>query len=152
MGDLGTFLYVNLHNVSFFQNSVRSWQMRYHIEALHCGSSFMCSSGTFDGCHGNDSQELIKNREKMLVFVICMIFKCDLSPINISKGISLFVKNFLALFLINSWQFYMIKIFWVWSTVLWKLQYCKCGVYPQYGLKWVILSDQRQIMANIVSY
>ena len=73
----------------------------------------MCSSGTFNGCHGNDSQELIKNREKMLVFVICVIFKCDLSPIKISKGISLFIKNFLGLFLINSWQFYMIKIFWV---------------------------------------
>ena len=73
----------------------------------------MCSSGTFNGCHGNDSQELIKNREKMLVFVICVIFKCDLSPINISEGISLFIKNFLVLFLINSWQFYMIKILWV---------------------------------------
>ena len=73
----------------------------------------MCSSGTFNGCHGNDSQELIKNREKMVIFVICVMFKCDLSPSNISKGISLFIKNFLALFLINSWQFYMIKISWV---------------------------------------
>ena len=73
----------------------------------------MCSFGTFNGCHGNDSQELIKNREKMLVFVICVIFKCDLCPINISKGISSFIKNFLALSLINSWQFYMIEIFWV---------------------------------------
>ena len=73
----------------------------------------MYSFGTFNGCHSNDSQELIKNREKMLIFVICVIFKCDLSPLNISKGISLFIKNFLALFLINSWQFYMIKIFWV---------------------------------------
>ena len=87
--------------------------MRYQIEALHSGSSFMCSVGTFNGCHGNNSQELIKNREKMLIFVICVIFKCDLSPINTSKGISLFIKNFLALFLINSWQLYMIKIFWV---------------------------------------
>ena len=73
----------------------------------------MCSFGTFSGCHGNDSQELIKNREKMLIFVICVIFKCNLSPINISKGISLFIKNFLALLLINSCQFDMIKIFWV---------------------------------------
>ena len=73
----------------------------------------MYSFGTFTGCHGNDSQEFIKNREKMLIFVICVIFKCDLSSINISKGISLVIKNFLALFLINSWQFYMIKIFWV---------------------------------------
>ena len=151
MGDLGTFLYVNLHNVSFFQNSVRSWQMRYQIKALHCGSSFMYNFGTFNGCHGNDSQELIKNREKMLIFVIFVIFKCDLSPINISKGISLFIKNFLALFLINSWQFYMIKIFWVWSTVLWKCWYHRCEVYPQNCLKWVILSDQCQIMANVVS-
>ena len=54
-----------------------------------------------------------KTEKKMLIFVIFVIFKCDLSPINISKGISLFIKNFLALFLINSWQFYMIKIFWV---------------------------------------
>ena len=53
----------------------RSWQMRYQIEALHCGSLFMCSFGTFNGCHGNGSQELIKNREKMLFFVICGIFK-----------------------------------------------------------------------------
>ena len=73
----------------------------------------MYSFGTFNGCHGKDSQELIKNREKMLIFVICVIFKCDLSRSNISKGISLFIKNFLALFLINSWQFYMIEIFWV---------------------------------------
>ena len=61
----------------------------------------MYSFGTFNGCHGNDSQELIKNREKMLIFVICVIFKYDLPPINISKGISLFIKNFLALILIN---------------------------------------------------
>ena len=87
--------------------------MRYQIEALHCGSSLMCSIGTFNGCYGNDSQELIKNREKMLIFVVCVIFKCDLSPINISKCISLFTKNFFALFLINPWQFYMIEIFWV---------------------------------------
>ena len=73
----------------------------------------MCSFGTFNGCHGNKSQEIIKNREKMLIFVLCVIFKCDLYPINISKGISLFIKNFLALFLVNLWQFYMIKIFWV---------------------------------------
>ena len=73
----------------------------------------MYSFGTFNGCHGNDSQELFKNREKMLIFVICLIFKCDLSPINTSKGISLFIKNFLAFFLINSWQFHMIKIFWL---------------------------------------
>ena len=73
----------------------------------------MYSFGTFNRCHGNYSQELVKNREKMLIFVICVIFKCDLSPINISKGISLFIKNYLAMFLINSWQFYMIKIFWV---------------------------------------
>ena len=87
--------------------------MRYQIEALHGGSSLMCSIGTFNGCYGNDSQELIKNREKMLIFVVCVIFKCDLSPINISKGISLFTKNFFALFLINPWQFYMIEIFCV---------------------------------------
>ena len=67
--------------------------MRYQTEALHCG--------------------IIKNREKMLISVMFVIFKCDLSPINISKGISLFIKDFLALFLINSWQFYMIKIVWV---------------------------------------
>ena len=73
----------------------------------------MYSFGTCNGFHGNDSQELIKNREKMLIFVICVISKCDLSPLNMAEGISLFIKNFLALFLINSWQFYMIKIFWV---------------------------------------
>ena len=31
LGDFGTFLYVNLHNVSFFQTNVRSWQVRYQV-------------------------------------------------------------------------------------------------------------------------
>ena len=48
----------------------------------------------------------------MLIFVICVIFKCHFPPINTSKGISLFFKNFLPPFLINSWQFHMTKIFW----------------------------------------
>ena len=73
----------------------------------------MGSFGTLHGCHGNGSQELIKNRGKMLIFVICVIFKCNLFPINISKGIGLFSKNLLALFLINLWQFYLIKLLWV---------------------------------------
>ena len=40
------------------------------------------------------------------------LIKCDLPPINIPQGISMVVKNFLCLFLINSCQFYMIRIFW----------------------------------------
>ena len=44
----------------------------------------MCSIGNFNGCHGNGSQ--ITNREKMLIFVFCVIFKCNLFPINISKS------------------------------------------------------------------
>ena len=58
LGDFGTFLYVNLHNVSHNQISVRSWQIWYHIEALNRGSSFMCRFGGFSGCHGNRSHEL----------------------------------------------------------------------------------------------
>ena len=69
LGDFGTFLYVNLHNVSHYQISVRSWQIWYHhIEALNRGSSFMCRFGGFSGCHGNGSHELSKNRGKMGIF------------------------------------------------------------------------------------
>ena len=49
----------------------------------------------------------------MLIFVICVIFKCDLSPNNTSKGIKMSTKNFLALFLINSCQFHLTETFWV---------------------------------------
>ena len=62
------FLYVNLHNVSHYQISVRSWQIWYHIEALNRGSSLMCRFGGFSGCHGNGSHELSKNRGKMGIF------------------------------------------------------------------------------------
>ena len=68
LGDFGTFLYANLHNVSFFQISLRSWQMWCHIEALNCGSSSMCSFGSFSGCHVNGNQELIKKGEKTDIF------------------------------------------------------------------------------------
>ena len=47
----------------------------------------------------------------MVIFVIFAILKCDLSPINTPQGINMVIKIFLALFLINSCQFYMIKIF-----------------------------------------
>ena len=70
----------------------------------------MCSNSSFSGCHGNGSQKL-KHR-KMVIFVIFIILKCDLPPINTSQGINMVIKIFIALFLINSWQFYMIKIFW----------------------------------------
>ena len=86
----------------------------------------------------------------MVIFVIFAIHKCDLPPINTPQGIMVF-KNFLPFILINSCQFDIIRIFWVWSTVLWKWWYRKCGVYPQNCLKWVILSDQCEIMANVVS-
>ena len=65
LGDFATFLYVNLHNVSYYQISVRSWQIWYHIEALNRGSPFMCRFGGFSGCHGNGSHKLSKNRGKM---------------------------------------------------------------------------------------
>ena len=38
----------------------------------------------------------------MVIFIMCVILKCDLPPINTPQGISMFIKNFLALFLINS--------------------------------------------------
>ena len=61
LGDFGTFLYVNLHNGSLYQISVRPWQIWYQIEAHNRGRSFVCSFGSFSGCHGNGSQELNKN-------------------------------------------------------------------------------------------
>ena len=74
LGDFGTFLYVNLHNVSHYQISVRSWQIWYHSEALNRGSSFMCRFGGFSGCHGNGSHELSKVRGKMDIFCnLCVI-------------------------------------------------------------------------------
>ena len=72
----------------------------------------MCSDGSFSGCHGNGSQKLKKHRGKMVIFVIFVILKCDLPPINTPRSINMVIKIFLALFLINSCQFYMIKIFW----------------------------------------
>ena len=68
LGDFGTFLYVILHNVSLYQISVRPWQIWYQIEAHNRGNSFVCSFGSFSGCHGNRSQELNKNRGKMGIF------------------------------------------------------------------------------------
>ena len=47
-----------------------------------------------------------------------MILKCDLPQINTPQAISMVIKSFLALFVINSCQFHMIKIFWVWSSPL----------------------------------
>ena len=58
---------------------------------------------------GNGSQELIKNRGKMVIFVICVIRKCDLFLINTPQGISMITKIFLPLFLINSCQFHISK-------------------------------------------
>ena len=69
----------------------------------------MCILKIFRGCYGNGRQKLVKNREKMLIFVICVIFKCDLPPINTPQGIGLFSKSFLALVLINSCQLNMTK-------------------------------------------
>ena len=104
LGDFGTFWYVNLHNVSHYQISVRSWQIWYHIEALNRGSSFMCRFGGFSGCHGNGSHKLIKNRGKWAFLVICVLPKCHSPPINLPKGFSMVTKNFPDLFLINSCQ------------------------------------------------
>ena len=77
----------------FFQISVRAWHMWYQIQALNCGSSLMCSVGSFCDCCGNGSQELIKNRGKMVSFLICVKLKCDLPPNNKSKGISMVIKT-----------------------------------------------------------
>ena len=64
LGDYGTFLYAILHNVSLYGISFRSRQIWYQIEALNQTGSFMCSFGSFSGCHGKGSQALNKNREK----------------------------------------------------------------------------------------
>ena len=71
----------------------------------------MCSNGSFSGCHGNGSQKF-KKTEKMVIFVIFVILKCNLPPINTPQSINMVIKIFLALFLTNSCQFYMIEIFW----------------------------------------
>ena len=44
--------------------------MWYQIKALNPGSSFMCIFGNFIGCHGNGSQELIKNRGRVSTIFI----------------------------------------------------------------------------------
>ena len=49
---------------------------------------------------------------KMVIFVIFLILKCNLPPINTPQSINMVIKIFLALFLINSCKFYMIKIVW----------------------------------------
>ena len=71
--------------------------MKYQIKALNLWSSFLCYYGSFSVCHGNSSQRLIKNRE-MFIIVIGVILKCDLPPISTPKGISMVIKNILALF------------------------------------------------------
>ena len=90
----------------------------------------MCSFGSFIGCHGNGSQELIKNKGKMVIFVIYVIHKCNLPPINTPQGISPVIKDFLTLFLINSCQFYLAKIYFCYcyhATVC----VCVCGLYSK---------------------
>ena len=72
----------------------------------------MCSNGSFSGCHGNGSQKLIKNRGKWSFLSFIVIQKCDLPQINTPQGINMVIKIFLSLFLINSCQFYIIKMFW----------------------------------------
>ena len=52
--------------------------MWYHFKALNCGNSFECSFGSFTGCHDNGSKELIKTRGKLVIFLVCVIFKCNL--------------------------------------------------------------------------
>ena len=61
------------------QISVQSWQMWYWIRGPSYGSSFICSFGTFSGCHGDEDHELIKNK-KRIIFLICVIRKGDLPP------------------------------------------------------------------------
>ena len=55
----------------------------------------MCNFGSFSGFYGNGSQRIIKNRGKMVIFVICVILRCDLFPIITPKGISIVIKTFL---------------------------------------------------------
>ena len=40
----------------------------------------------------------IKKRGKMDIFVICVIFKCHLPPVDTPKGFSMVIENFLHLF------------------------------------------------------
>ena len=78
--------------MSAIKISVRLWQMLYQIKAITCGSSFICSCASFSGCHGNRSQEIIKKTgEIIIIFIICVILKCGLSPINTSKDISMLI-------------------------------------------------------------
>ena len=58
------------------------------------------------------AKSLKKTQRKMFIFVIFVILKFDLPPINTPHSINMVIKIFLALFLINSCQFYMIKLFW----------------------------------------
>ena len=87
LGDFGTFVYVNLHNVSHYQISVRSWQIWYHIEALSRGSAFMCRYGGFSGYHGNGSHKLSKNRGKMGIFCNLCVNLVSITPSQYTQGL-----------------------------------------------------------------
>ena len=87
----------------------------------------MCSFGTFNGCHSNRSQELIKNRKKMLIFVICVIFKCDLSPINRPQGIIWLLRNSLLF----SWSIH--------ANVIWS-KYFEVGAQILFVLLGILLT------------
>ena len=78
-------------NESFYQISVRSWQMWYQIKTLNGCSSFVCILGISSCRHGNRSQKLIKNRERFVIFVICVILKCDLPLMNTHQGVSMVI-------------------------------------------------------------
>ena len=91
---------VSIHNMasneSFYQISVRSWQMCYQIKAPNRGGSFVFSLGIFSSCHGNGSQELVKT-EKNCHFILSKMPKCDLPQVNAPMDFSMVIKNFLSL-------------------------------------------------------
>ena len=94
--DFGT-LYVNLHNVSESDHDKCGIKLNLSKVGVH---SYVVL-GSFIGCHGIGSQELIKKEGKWTSFVICVILKCHLPPVNTPKDFSMVIKNFIALFLIN---------------------------------------------------
>ena len=56
----------------------------------------MYSFSSFSGCHGTGVKNL-KKRGKMDIFVICVILKCHLPPVDTPKGFSMVIGNFLHL-------------------------------------------------------
>ena len=84
--------------------------MWYQIEALNRGGSFMYSFSSFSGCHAwQQESRIFLKREKMDIFVICVILKVSFTPSGHTQGLQYgYWKLPSSFFLINSYQYFFI--------------------------------------------